>query len=406
MKISAIISEYNPFHSGHLYHIKKTKALTEDSLLIVLMSGNFTQRGIPSIMDKWSRAKMAVLNGADLVLELPTLFSLSSAEFFSHGAVSILNGLNSIDYLSFGSECGDVNNIILIAEVLSNEPLKYKTLLKDYLNKGLPFTTSRTLALKDYLKETSILNNTIDSLLSSPNNILAIEYCKSLIKLNSNIKPLTIERIGGGYNDSSLNPIFSSATSIRDYLKNNEDLNPLSEHMPKASYDILSTLKNEGYDFVFEEKIFSFIKYKLLCNKNNLSLIPEASEGLDNKILKEITNSSSLNELILKVKSKRYTYTRINRILCQYFIGFDNYDILSLRKTCPNYIRPLAFNENGSKILKNIKLNSEVKILTKLPKDTNPFLQLDLQGTRAYSLLCNNIKENSDFLYPPFILNS
>ncbi|MEW8955050.1 nucleotidyltransferase [Clostridium sp.] len=404
MKISAIISEYNPFHSGHLYHIKKTKSLTEDSKLIVLMSGNFTQRGIPSMIDKWNRAKIAVLNGADLVLELPTLFSLSSAEFFAKGAVSILNGLNSIDYLSFGSEWGDINNITLISEILSNEPLKYKSLLKGYLNKGLPFTTSRNLALKDYLKENSMSSNTIDNIISSPNNILAIEYCKSLIKLNSNIKPLTIERIGGGYNDSSLNPVFSSATSIRDHLRHNKDLNPLKSHMPKASYDILSTLKDNNYDFVFEEKIFPFIKYKLLCNKNNLSLIPEASEGLDNKILKELINSSSLNELILKIKSKRYTYTRISRILCQYFVGIENYDILSLRESYPDYIRPLAFNENGIKILKNIKLNSETKILSRVPKDNNPFLQLDLLGTRAYSLLCNTIEENSDFLTPPFIL--
>lgn len=405
MNISAIISEYNPFHNGHLYHINKTKDLCNTNCVIVLMSGNFAQRGIPCVIDKWNRAEMALLNGADLVLELPSVFALSSAEFFAKGSVSLLNSLNCVTHLSFGSECGDIDLIQKIAMILSHEPKEYKGTLKNLMDSGLPFAKARFLALKEYIENTENIPN-LSSFLSSSNNILAIEYCKSLIQLNSNIKPITVQRLGGEYNENSLNEIFSSATSLRNLLKENIDFDILKDHMPTTAFHILKNLKDTNYNFVFDEDMFSLLKYKLTCCENNLNLIPDASEGLDNKIIKEVINSDSLKELILNSKSKRYTYTRINRILCQYFIGLETFDLINLRTATPSYCRVLGFTENGSKILKLIKNNSNIDIITKIPKTRNDMLNADIKSTKAYSILCKNIKPNNDFLKSPIIIKN
>lgn len=403
MNISAIISEYNPFHNGHLYHINKTKDLFKDNYVIVLMSGNFAQRGIPCIIDKWNRAEMALLNGADLVLELPSVFALSSAEFFAKGSISLLNSLNCVNHLSFGSECGDIDVIQKVALILSHEPKEYKVILKNLMDSGLPFAKARFLALQEYMKSTENISN-LSSFLSSSNNILAIEYCKSLIQLNSNIKPITIQRLGAEYNDNNLSEIFSSATSLRNLLKKNIDFNILKDHMPPRAFHIFKNLKDTDYNFVFDEDIFTLLKYKLTCCENNLKLIPDASEGLDNKIIKEVMNSNSLEQLILNSKSKRYTYTRISRILCQYFIGLETLNLIKLRTSSPNYCRVLGFTENGSKILKLIKNNSNIDIITKIPKMRNDMLNADIKATKAYSILCKNVGPNDDFLRSPIII--
>lgn len=405
MNISAIISEYNPFHNGHLYHINKTKDLFKDNYVIVLMSGNFAQRGIPCIIDKWNRTEMALLNGADLVLELPSVFALSSAEFFAKGSISLLNSLNCVNHLSFGSECGDIDVIQKVALILSHEPKEYKVILKNLMDSGLPFAKARFLALQKYMESTENISN-LSSFLSSSNNILAIEYCKSLIQLNSNIKPITIQRLGAEYNENNLNKIFSSATSLRNLLKKNIDFNILKDHMPPRAFHILKNLKDTDYNFVFDEDIFTLLKYKLTCCENNLKLIPDASEGLDNKIIKEVINSNSLEQLILNSKSKRYTYTRISRILCQYFIGLETLNLIKLRTSSPNYCRVLGFTENGSKILKLIKNNSNIDIITKIPKMRNDMLNADIKATKAYSILCKNVGPNDDFLRSPIIIKN
>lgn len=182
MNISGVIVEYNPFHNGHLYHINKTKEFTNCDGIVAVMSGNFVQRGVPSIIDKWNRTKMALLNGVDLVLELPVLYSLSSAEFFALGAVSLLNNIGVVSNLCFGSEVGDINNILEIAKVLYEESNEYKTLLKSHLNNGLSFPTARTEALREYLVYNEKTCFHFNNFLTSSNNILAIEYCKNLLK--------------------------------------------------------------------------------------------------------------------------------------------------------------------------------------------------------------------------------
>ncbi|NRT70350.1 nucleotidyltransferase [Clostridium beijerinckii] len=397
--LTGIITEYNPFHKGHEYHLINAKSDTNADGIVCVMSGNFMQRGIPAIIDKWKRAEMAIKNGVDLVLELPLVYSISSAEHFAFGSVSLLNSLGVIDHLYFGSEEGNISILEDIAKVLVSEPLRYKKLLKDNLDLGLPFHLSRANALKDYLNSNKLLDT-----ISNSNNILGIEYIKSLIRLNSEIVPKTIKREGSLYNDINISDSFASATSIRKHLKE-KSLNDLADIMPKASYDILLNLSSSNYPFIFEEDTFKYIKYKLLTNERSLSNLPDVSEGIDNKILKEILRSNSLNELILNSKSKRYTYTRISRILLQSFLNLEDFDLLNLSKTPVPYARVLAFNSTGQSILKSIKANSSINLITKVPRNNQcDHLKIDILGTKAYSLLNPKVNPMDDYLKGPFIM--
>ncbi|WP_252230345.1 nucleotidyltransferase [Clostridium sp. ZBS15] len=397
--VTGIIAEYNPFHKGHQYHLSQAKINANADSIVCVMSGNFMQRGIPAMVDKWTRTEIALKNGVDLVIELPLVYSLSSAEHFAFGSVSLLNSLNIVDNLYFGSEEGSTKILEDITDVLVKEPENYKIVLKNYLDLGLPFHLSRANALSDFFKSNHILD-----CISNSNNILAIEYIKALNLLNSKIIPLTLKREGSKYNDNSLNTTFSSATSIRNHLKN-KNLEHLKDFLPQESYNILNKLSFENYPFIFEEDIFKYVKYKLITDGSLLKNLPDISEGLDNKILKEVLKSNSLDELILNSKSKRYTYTRLNRILTQFFIGLEKYDLLKLSKEpCP-YCRVLGFNSKGKELLKNIKKNSTINLITKIQKNNiNECLEIDLLGTKAYSILNPKINPMQDYLTSPIIL--
>ncbi|MDD3225308.1 MAG: nucleotidyltransferase [Clostridium sp.] len=403
MKISAVITEYNPMHNGHIYHLNETQNKTNCDGLICVVSGNFTQRGTPSIMDKWTRAEIAVLSGVDLVLELPTIYATSSAEFFAHGAVSLLNSLNIVDNLCFGSENGDIDTLYKIADIISTEPKEYVSSLKNYIDTGVPFFTARNNALSDFFNTNK--SSLLGDILSSPNNILGIEYCKSIIKLNSSIKPVTIKRSGSGYNNNKIETNFPSASSLRESLYKNYDLKTLQKYVPEYTYKMLSQMIKNGFDFPSNDKMVPFIKYKALTEKNNIKCLPDASEGLHNKILNSIENFDTFDKIVLNSKSKRYSYTRISRILCQYFIGLEKYNTAILRKqNCP-YARVLAFNEKGRSILKEIKNSASIPLYTKLSKvNSNPFLDIDLQSTRAYSTISKNINAFDDYKISPIYI--
>lgn len=397
MKITGIITEYNPFHLGHLHHLNSAKKDTNCDGVICIMSGNFVQRGMPALTDKWTRAKMAVLNGVDLVIELPLVYAISSAEAFAEGAVNILDSTGVVDYLYFGSEHGSIEDLETIASTLLYEPQTFKDNIKIELDKGLPYHTARSFALKDTLPLVPC-----EEILKNSNNILGIEYIKALKKANSSIKPLTLQRAGSNYNDSSINSSLPSATSIRNALKNNRKLESLKNYLPKETFSLLSDLTKNGYNFTFEENIYPYIRYKLLTYGENINKVRDVKEGLDNRILKEISNSVSLQDLIMKTKSKRYTYTRITRILTSFFIGLDKYNSQEIANKTTTYIRPLAFNSTGSKILKEIKKKENIKIITKLPKNIDDDkLKLDILGTKAYSILNSSVSPNDDYLKSP-----
>lgn len=395
-------------HIGHIYHLEKTKINTNCDGIICIMSGNFVQRGEPAIIDKWLRTKEALLNGVDLVIELPCLYSVSSSEFFSYGAVSLLNNLKIVKQLSFGSESGNIDKLFFLAKILVEEPEDFKISLKKHLSLGLTFPEARNKALVHYFSNINYKIDTeeLNETLKSSNNILAIEYCKSLIKLNSAISPITFKRLGNNYNEEKITTAFPSATAIRNIMKESGDINILENFISKTNYELLSKLKRNNYDFAYSSKMFKYIKYKGLLNIGELEKIPDASEGIHNKVYKALLASNSFDELMSNIKSKRYSYTRLSRILCQYFIGFENFNTLSLRKKeCP-YGRILGMNENGKKILNTIKRSCDFTLYTKLPNENNmcDTLKLELQATKAYSLLNSNVDPLDDFYKSPIIL--
>jgi predicted nucleotidyltransferase len=402
LNISAIIAEYNPLHKGHLYQINQTKDLTQCDGLVCIMSGNFVQRGEPAVIDKWSRAKMALENGVDLVLELPVVYSLSSAEFFAHGAVTILNNLGIVNNICFGSELGNVDILYKLAEILIEEPDKFKHYLKYYLDLGNTFPVSRSKALIQYGMEHDIVTNSeTASILNNSNNILGIEYCKSLIKNNSRIIPYTVKREGGAYNSDVLDERFSSATAIRKIMRGCDNINILKPHLPAASYNIIENLHKADYKFTFENSMLPYIKYKCFHGKEALVNIPDVTEGLHNRIHDSVITSDNYGEIMTKIKTKRYTYTRISRILCQLFIGFDSFNTSALRVSRPSYVRVLGFNKIGRDMLKSMRKNEDIEIYTKLPTHTGDMLELDLLSTKMYSLINKSVLHNSDYLMNP-----
>lgn len=399
MNITGIITEYNPFHNGHKFHLEESKKQTKSDGTICIMSGNFVQRGGPAIIDKWKRTELALNNGVDLIIELPTFYAVSSAEFFAKGAVSILNSLNIVNNLFFGSEIGDAKALSEIAKVLVSEDERFQNILKENLSLGLTFAKAREKSLIEYLNRSEINN-----IITSSNNILGIEYIKAILKLNSSINPVALKREGSNYNDKSLSQTFSSATSIREVLKNTSNIEDLKNIIPLESYEVFSKLQEQDYRFTFEEEMFKYIKYKIQTNCVNFNNLYEVTEGLDNKIIKEISSSNSLHEFILKIKSKRYTYSKISRILTHIYLGLDNDDFKDIANENNLYVRVLGFNKTGREILSLIKANSSIPLITKVPRFTNnPLLKFDLQATACYSLLNDKVNPFNDYLQSPII---
>ncbi|ADL51634.1 nucleotidyltransferase [Clostridium cellulovorans] len=395
MNITSIIAEYNPLHNGHLYHIEKTKSNTKCDGLIIIISGNFVQRGEPAIIDKWRRTELALLAGADLVLELPTVYAVNSAEFFAFGSVSLLNQLNCVKSLSFGSEEGSLSLLHKIAATLVLEPDDYKSQLKALLDLGISFPAARAKALMNYYND-----DTIGTIINQSNNILSIEYLKALKRLNSPICPTTVKRLGGSYNSTEMDRVFSSATSIRTTMKKGAKLNELNLAIPSYVFDALF---NDSLCYL--EDIYPYLRFKTLTDESSIKNIPDAKEGLENRILKNLIEYKTFDDFSINTMSKRYPLTRINRILTQYFIGFEKFDTYSMRREIPAYGRILGFNDTGKAMLKIIKKNSNLQLISKVPQNLeNPMLRLDIASTKAYSIINSKINPNEDYLKSPIII--
>ncbi|SHJ43243.1 Predicted nucleotidyltransferase [Hathewaya proteolytica DSM 3090] len=403
MGIAGIIAEYNPFHLGHKFHLEYTKKTTNSHAIIAVVSGNFVQRGEPSLVNKWHKTMMALNNGIDLVIELPLVYSIASAESFAFGAVSLLDSLGVTDHLCFGCEIDNMPLLWRISMVLVEEPLEYKNSLHSLLKLGISFASAREKALEGYFKLKGEYFNTeeLKQILTSSNSILGIEYLKSLIKLKSNIIPHIIKRVGSSYNSSNLSHI-SSATAIRKaLLQDNKDIQNLKEYLPSSTYNLLSSLPKES--LIFSHYMLPYLKYKAVHKE--IVGIPGASEGLENKIHSNILSCQDYCEIIEKSKSKRYTTTRVQRILCNYFIGSEELANLSYmqKEPCP-YARVLGFNAVGRQLLSDIKRKSNIPLITKIPKEQDDFLKLDILGTNSYSILDKNLRYNEDYYRSPLIV--
>ncbi len=387
--VLGIIAEYNPFHNGHLYHILKSKELTKDDYTIAIIGGNFTQRGESSLIDKWTKAEMALANGIDLVIELPTLYSISSAENFAEGAVKILNSLKIVDHLSFGAECEQINKLNIIANVLNEEPKDFKTFLSLELSNGNSFPKARQSALVTYLNDPSY-----SKILNEPNNILGIEYLKALKKYRSKIAPVSIQRKSSGHLNTDYTGTISSSTSIRQMLKEGNTKN-LKDTLTPSSYTILKEEINEGHfvlDFSEFEKI---VMYNLRTKSlEDIKKLQDVSEGLENSIKKAASSCNTISEFLDLVCTKRYTKTRIKRILLYSLLNITKKDMAISKKILP-YVRVLGFNQKGKTLLGKInKRNPNLKVITSVKKFTdtnnnknlNMMIQKDILATNIYTL--------------------
>ena len=390
MKTIGIVAEFNPFHKGHLHLIEQCKKSLDADRVVVIMSGDFVQRGAPAIMDKFTRTKMALSCGADVVLELPIYYSLGSAEYFASGAVSILDSLGCIDYLCFGSECGDISRLTEVAKILADEPVWFKDALSENLREGLSFAKARQNALR----------NDLSSVLASPNNILAIAYIKALILRGSNIKPFTLKRIGAAYNSTEVSE-FSSATAIRELMLSktlnipaacgdNRNLSDetLSSTLPASCAELIINYPNKFATTIDFSKL---LWYKLTLEKNNgFSDYLDITEDLSNKLISAVEKFTSFDDLCFILKSKELAYSRISRSLMHILLDIRA-DKMALFKAdnYTGYARILGAKKGSFDLLKVFRTNSGVPVIGNL-KEANSLsgLQKDLFDS---TILSSNI---------------
>lgn len=431
MKTAGIIVEYNPFHSGHQLHIERTRQETGADYVIAVMSGSFVQRGEPALTDKYYRTQMALLGGADLVLELPVLFSTGSAGDFAAGAVSLLDKLGVVDSLCFGSECGDISPFLQAASFLAEETPAFSALLQAHLRNGLSFPHARALAFaacfsdscaaaqKNALKGQGAPLSVPEGFLTSPNNILGLEYCSALLKRNSRIRPFTVKREGAGYHDTALshsqNP--SSAAAIRQALYRSEmsdthfapqssaqnapsdsagrlssawaAISPaLPEPQEKIWLDILSQKR-----LLYARDLSKELRYRLLLDEpGGFAQYAEVNRELSDKLRKCCLNFSDWDSLCDALKSKELTYSRISRALCRILLSLRQDDLLRARSAdYVPYARILGFRRQSVPLLSAIRKNSGIPLLSKLadarhllPPDSLRMLQQDILAAHVY----------------------
>ncbi len=353
MDIIGIIAEYNPFHNGHIYHINKIKKMYPNSIIILVLNGYFLERGEISIESIESKTKLALKNNVDIVLELPFIFGSNSADIFSEASIEILNELR-VNKIIFGSECNDINKLKYYANKQLNDD--YNLIVKKELNKGVNYPTA--------------LNIAIGSNINTPNDLLGLSYIKTILKNKYNIEPITIKRTND-YHDNKSNNNIISASNIREKIKNNIDISKFvsdTKYINRINYDLY----------------FNLLKYKIL-NDDNLSQYLTVDEGIENRLKKVINNCDNLEELIKSVKTKRYTYNRINRMFIHILIGLKKEDKNNINHN--EYIRLLGFNSIGKKYINNIKKNTNIPIVSSLKNINSIIKDYNIKAYNIYNML-------------------
>ncbi len=392
MKILGIIAEYNPMHNGHIYHIAKAKEVTGADYVVLVMSGSFTQTGNISCLDKFTKAKIACRLGVDLVLELPTIYSTASSEYFAFGAINLLNSLGIVDYICFGGETDNIEILSSIAEkIILNQEAIWENIRS--MDKNISFARNRSMALMNYLDADEYVE------ISKPNNILGIEYVKAIKNLKSNIAPYVIKRNKSGFKDLEINSDMPSSTSIRYTLKKH-DLSLLLSAVPG---EVHSALRTHGY--VLNDDMFKLLKYKVqTMSKDELRNINGVKEGLENKIKKAIIEAEDYEDLLRMVKSKRYSMTTIKRIFIYIMLNITK----ELFDTCYSYkntyAHVLGINKNGKMLLSEIAKKSSIplftsindNILNNLDREMFKMINLDIFASNTHSIISNN-KLNLDY---------
>lgn len=375
MKAIGIIAEYNPFHKGHLYHIDTIKKKYPDYTLVLVLAGNFTERGEVAIIDKWKRCEIALKHGVDLVVELPYPFATQSADFFADGAITLLEKLQ-VEKVVFGSESNNLKDLEIIAKTqLENE--EFDPLVKIYSKMGKNYPTAISSAIFD------LTGKRIDT----PNDLLGVSYLKAIFKHHYSIQAEGLKR-KNNYHHKELEETFSSATSIREALKNGKDI---SGQVPD---DVLKYLDH----LHFMDDYFPILKYKIMT-ENNLSIYQTVEEGIDQVLKREIIFSTSYGDFIQRIKSKRYTYNKISRMLLHILCNFTKEKAKEFDHI--TYIRILGFNDQGRMYLSQIKKKIDLPILSKLTKFKDPMLEFEIETTKIYDIFYHDCqkKEEEKILY-------
>ena len=375
MKSVGIICEYNPFHNGHLYHLECIKEMFPEHLIILVLSPSFTQRGDVSIINKWDKTKISLEAGVDLILELPFPFATQSADTFAKGAIQILEYMRC-EYLVFGSESNDIQALNKLADIQLNNQ-EYNDLVNSYLKEGVNYPT----ALSKSLNKLSNIH------IKDPNDLLGLSYVREIKKNNFAIKPITIKRTNN-YHDLNISSNIISASAIRNLINQNQDI---SNFVPNY---VLKYIINNDY----QTKLFQLLKYKIISD-NNLNKYQTVDEGIENRILKYINESNSLEELISNIKTKRYTYNKISRMLIHILCSFTKEEAKMMNDI--SYIRVLGFNKQGQNYLQKIKKDTKVPIVTNCKNIESKMLNLEHKISDIYNLITNN--DFKDKLEKPII---
>lgn len=385
MKATGIVVEYNPFHNGHKYHLQKTKELNPNNIIIAVMSGDFVQRGEPSIIDRWTKTKMALANGVDLVIELPVFYSSQSAEIFAKGAVGILEELKC-ESMVFGSESGKIDELKRISTLQESEEFKIK--LKERLKSGDSYPTAHSSTMKEILGESEL----------NSNDILGLEYIKAIRYWKSSIIPMTLKREKVGYHDTNIVGDFASATKIREHLKKNEEISSI------VTQESFNTLK-EYSNFTYMENFYPFIRYELIKNSNNLSNIQDMEIGFENRLLENAIKFINYDEFFKSISNRRYTTGRVQRVLTHTLLALTTNITEEVKKSIP-YVRVLGFNSKGREYLSYLKKFDNSKIITSYKKMNENFspevcslIEFNERSSQIYRLINNYTDYKSPIIF-------
>lgn len=388
MKVCGITAEYNPIHSGHIFHITKSRRISEADYIIAVISGSYVQRGEPAFYDKYTRTRSALRAGADVVLEMPAAVSLGSSEYFAKGAIDILNSTNIVSSLSFGSECDDILSLSKIASILSDEPDELSSLIKSRLSSGINYSAALCSSFTELFPEyTGILGN--------PNNNLGIDYLKALKKTSSIITPFTVKRTGLGYHENAPTDSHPSATMLRELVMSGEYDKALS-YLPQ---ELLASFETENYNqpafkrFLSADDFSEILAFRLIYSDiEALRHIPDTGEDFINRLIQYKNNFTGFSKLAMDLKRKNITLSRINRILFRLILGIsDEVTDYIKNSSCAPYIRVLGMKQSAGPLVREIKNNADCPVICKAFSDSR---QLSGMSEKLFT-----IDENAYRLY-------
>ena len=380
MRATGVVVEYNPFHNGHLHHLRETRAATGADVVVAVMSGHFLQRGEPALVSKWARTRMALESGVDVVIELPYCFATQHAEIFSKGAISLLDRFGCESFC-FGSEDGDIDAFLNTIRFIQSNQEQYDTYIKEFIQEGMSYPSALAGAFRKLGNQDSVID------LSKPNNILGFHYLEARNQLRSSLKAYTITRESAGYHDEHFSsPSIASATSIRKSIFSTRGNHEITSFLPAGSVQELERYKSEYGEFHRWESYWTLLQYKLLSSsKDELRDIYEIEEGIENRMVEYAKSSLSFEEFMTKLKTKRYTWTRLQRMLLHVLTDTHKEEMRS-RHDSPNYIRLLGMNDRGREYIHSRKKNLSLPLISKLSSADPHDIHLDIKAAEIYSL--------------------